>query len=517
MSTGKLTKTVSPTVRILLLLGFVLIKFLLQYSFISPEYELHRDEFLHLDQAHHLAWGYLSVPPVSSWVASLIYLLGNSIFWIKFFPALFGALTVVVVWKTIEVLKGDLFALILGATCVLFSVLLRLNILFQPNSLDVLCWASVYYCLIRYINSQQAKWLFVGAIVFAFGFLNKYNIAFLLMGLIPALLINRKRKIFTEPSLYIAALIALVMILPNLWWQYSNGFPVVHHMKELSATQLVNVNRGDFIRAQLLFFLGSIPVLLAAFYALIFYPPFRPYRCFFWSFLFTFGVFLYFRAKDYYAIGLYPVYFSFGAIYCSQLFKSKWGKILKPVSIALPVVLFYPMLRIGFPNKSPKYIVQHPEHYQKFGLLRWEDGKDHPLPQDFADMQGWKELARKADSIYGILSSSGNTLVFCDNYGQTGAINYYTHNGINAVGYNADYINWFNLDSSYVNLIRVVNAWDRDKELRDVSPLFKNAKVEDSIVNMYARERGTVILSFASARMDINEIIRKEIDSLQHK
>ncbi|MEE6127939.1 glycosyltransferase family 39 protein [Chryseobacterium arthrosphaerae] len=109
---------------------FVLAKFILQYSLISPEYELHRDEYLHLDQANHLAWGYLSVPPVNSWLAWLIKELGNTVFWVKFFPALFGALTIVLTWKTVEELNGSLFAKILASLGILFSVLLRVNMLF---------------------------------------------------------------------------------------------------------------------------------------------------------------------------------------------------------------------------------------------------------------------------------------------------------------------------------------------------------------------------------------------------
>ncbi len=128
---------------------FIILKFALQFILISPEYELQRDEFLHLDQANHLAWGYLSVPPVTSWISTIIKLLGNSVFWVKFFPALFGALTIVIVWKTIKELKGNTYALILGATCVLFSALLRLNTLYQPNSLDILCWTTFFYLVIK--------------------------------------------------------------------------------------------------------------------------------------------------------------------------------------------------------------------------------------------------------------------------------------------------------------------------------------------------------------------------------
>lgn len=186
----------------LILIGFIILKFVLQYFLISPEYDLQRDEYLHLDQAHHLAWGYLSVPPVTSWFSYLIFLLGNSFFWVKFFPALFGALTLLIVWKTIETLKGDLYALILGSVCVLLSALLRINMLYQPNSLDVLCWTGFYYVLILFITSENKKWLFVGAVVFAFGFLNKYNILFLLIGLFPALLLSDQRKIFAEKKMY---------------------------------------------------------------------------------------------------------------------------------------------------------------------------------------------------------------------------------------------------------------------------------------------------------------------------
>jgi 4-amino-4-deoxy-L-arabinose transferase-like glycosyltransferase len=145
---------------LIFLTGFIILKFILQYFLISPEYDLQRDEYLHLDQANHLAWGYLSVPPLTSWISYIVKLLGNAVFWIRFFPALFGALTIFVVWKTIEELKGNLFALSLGATCVLFSVLLRLNILFQPNSLDVLCWTTFYYVVLKYINTENQMALY---------------------------------------------------------------------------------------------------------------------------------------------------------------------------------------------------------------------------------------------------------------------------------------------------------------------------------------------------------------------
>lgn len=496
----------------IILTGFIVLKFILQFLLLSPEYDLHRDEYLHLDQAHHLAWGYLSVPPFTSWTSYFIQLLGNSVFWVKFFPAVYGALTIYIVWKAIEELDGNLFALILGATCVLFSALLRLNTLYQPNSFDVLSWTALYFILLKYTKTENTKWLFLGTTVFAVGFLNKYNIVFQLIGLIPAVLFTQQRKVFLQPRLYIAILLGLFIVLPNLWWQYVHRFPVFHHLKELAVTQLVNVDRIGFLRSQLIFFVGSILVILSALYALLFYKPFKPYRFFFWSLFFTMTVFMYFRAKDYYAIGLYPIYIAFGSVYLEELLKNGWKQYLQPLFIAIPVLLFIPILNVAFPNKSPEYIIQHSENYRKFGLLRWEDGKDHLLPQDFADMLGWKELAFKVDSAYLSLPNKSSTLILCDNYGQAGAINYYTNQNIKAVSFSADYINWFDLTKNYENLIRVKEQGDPNVELMETSPFFQNSKIEGSITNRYAREFGTTIFRFTGVKIDIRQKIINEMD-----
>ena len=498
--------------RTIILLGFILLKFLLQYVLLSSDYDLQRDEYLHLDQAHHLAWGFQSVPPFTSWISYIIVLLGNSIFWVKFFPALFGALTIFVVWKAIEELNGNLFALILGSTCILFSALLRLNTLYQPNSFDVLSWTIFYFIVIKYFKTENTKWLFIGAAVFAFGFLNKYNIVFLLIGLLPSVLLTEQRKVFAKKELYFSLLFGLFIISPNLIWQYKNNFPVFHHLKELAETQLVNVDRFDFLKSQLLFYVGSILVIFSSFYALLFHKPFRKYRLFFFSIIFTLVTFIYFKAKDYYAIGVYPIYIAFGSVFLADLLKSDWKRYLQCIAIAIPLLLFIPIYDVAFPNKSPEYIIQHSEKYKKLGMLRWEDGKDHELPQDFADMLGWKELALKVDSIYSKLSNKEKTLILCDNYGQAGAINYYTKQNIKAVSFNADYIDWFDLTKNYENLIRIKEANEADAELKETSPFFETSLISGSVTNKYSREFGSSIFAFTGAKIDIRKRIKDEID-----
>jgi len=497
----------------IILTCFIIAKFLLQYLFYNPAYDLQRDEYLYLDQAHHLAWGYLSVPPITSWISRIIFYLGNTVFWIRFFPALFGALTLLIVWKAIDELQGRLFALALGASCILLSCLLRLNGLYQQNSLDVLAWTTFYFVIIKFTNTQNTKWFFIGAVVFAIGFLNKYNFVFLFSGLLPAVLLSPQRKLFAKKALIGAMLLALLLVLPNLIWQFNNHFPIYYHMKELTQRQLVHINRFDFFKEQVFYFIGSVFVILAAIYALLFYAPFKKYRLFAWSMVFTVAIFDYLRAKGYYAIGLYPIYIAFGSVFIGSMLKEGWKRYLRFAFVVMPVICFILFFHVFYSDQTPAYIIANNSQYKKLGLLRWEDGKDHLLPQDNADMLGWKELAYLVDSIYSTFPKTAQTLILCDNYGQAGAINYYARNiQHTAVSFNADYINWFNLSMQYDNLIRVKENVRNENELTTTSPFFDHAFIGGSVTNPLARECGTTVFVFEKARIDIRDRIKQEIE-----
>ena len=496
-----------------LLLFFILLKFVLQYFAIESGYELHRDEYLHLDIGKHMAWGYQSVPPVTAWISYVILLLGNSVFWVKFFPALFGALTIFVVWKIIETLKGSWFALILGAVAVTFSALLRINTLYQPNSLEFLLWTVLFYTVIKYINSEDNKWIWWAALTFAIGFLNKYNISFLLAGLLPAILLTKHRKLFLNKQLYLAMLATLVIIGPNLVWQYQNGLPVVHHLGTLAKTQLVNVNRIDFLIEQLLFFAGSLFVIIAGLISFFRHAPFKKYRLFFWTYVFIIAAYFYLKAKPYYAIGLYPVLLAYGSVYLEHILQKGWWKKLRPVLIAIPIILMIPIYRIMLPVLSPEQIIEEKETFQKLGLLRWEDGKDHDLPQDFADMRGWKELAALVDSAFDSITEKDRVLIHCDSYGQAGAINFYsTQNYSQAVSLNADYMNWYALDEfEYQHIVLVQNNSDDDPNREKEKPWFETISRVGEIKDPYAREKGTTVYLLKDAKISINEYFKKEI------
>jgi hypothetical protein len=491
-----------------ILLLLLAIKILLQYAYVNPLYELHRDEFLHLDQAFHPAAGYISVPPFTSWIAGLVYLLGGTLFWIRFFPALFGALTIAFAWLIVEELGGRLPARILTALLLTFSVYARLNVLFQPNAFDILTWTVMFYLVIKFIRTQHDRWLFLLSVAIALGFYNKYNVAFLLAGLLAGLLLSEKRTIFNRRTFYLAAGLALILLLPNIIWQVQHGFPVVFHMRGLRDSQLVFVDRTDLLLDQVKYGVFGIPAV-AAFWALIFYKPFKPYRAIGWTFLIVMTLFTISRAKSYYTLGLYPVLFAMGCVYLEVLFRKRAGIIFSLFAL-VNLVLFFGVVKYLMPFEEPARIIEHRKAYERLGLLRWEDGQVHPLPQDFADMLGWKEMAEKAWTAYQMIPSEEltSTLIFCDNYGQTGALNYYNRNKMPmAYSFSTDYIYWLPPIREIKNILFVGEAPDRE-----TFDLFEEYRLVGKVENLFAREQATQIFLLLHAKPELTELFFREVE-----
>lgn len=493
-----------------LLLVIVAAKFILQYSMVNPYYELHRDEFLHLDQAHHLAFGYISVPPLTSVFSGLIFLLGGDIFWVRFFPALFGALTIIFAWLIVESLNGGIIAKIIVSLALLFSVLIRLNILFQPNSFDILIWTVIFYYFVKYLNSGNNRWLVFLAFSIALAFYNKYTVAFLILGLFSGFLFTSQRKRLTQPVIWKAVLLTLILILPNLVWQFVHDFPVIDHMMKLKENQLDNNSSTDFLKSQLLIFAGSLPLTISGLIAFIFYKPFKPYRFAGITFVVTMFLFTLFKAKDYYAIGLFPVLFAFAAVSLEKVLSGRWGIIFLSFIIAFNLLVFFQFAKFVFPVLSPGEIIRNDESFEKFGLLRWEDGKIHSLPQDYADMTGWREMSDKALEAYRRIPENEieNTLVFCDNYGQTGALNYYNRGKMKeAYSFNTDYIFWLPRMESIRNVLLV-----GEKPDDNVIKLFDNYSLIGSVENEFAREKGTGIYLLTGASLPFTGIFNNMAD-----
>lgn len=498
-----------------ILIAILIIKLVMQYIVINPFYELHRDEFLYLNQADHLAFGYISVPPLTALFSKIILVLGGGVFWVKFLPALFGASTIVFTWLIVESLQGSLFSKILASAALLFSVLMRLNTLFQPNSFDILAWTMTFYFLIKFIQTERSKWLYWLAVIIALGFYNKYNMIFLIATLAIGLLLTFQRKIFINKYFWLAMIICLLILSPNVIWQIKNHFPVFEHMKILKVNQLDNNTASGFLKSQIMFFFGSLPLTIAAMAAFFFVRSFRPFRFIGITFISVIFLFAMMRAKDYYAAGIFPVVIAFGSLFFDQMLTKRWKVIIIPLLAGFNLAIFLLVFKLIFPVLPPADIRQNAASFEKFGMLRWEDGKNHDLPQDFADMTGWKEMAEKSLSAYGQISPDQieNTIIICSNYGEAGALNYYDRGKMpEAYAFNTDYIYWIPRLKKIQNVLIVGERPDQE-----VIALFKEYKLTDSVENTYAREHGTGIYLFTGASDSFTNLFYNKVEERKNK
>lgn len=497
--------------RFLYVLAFI--KFILPFILQNHYYEPQRDEFLYLADAHHMAWGYMAVPPLLSVFAWIINLFGNSMFWLKFFPSLFGAFTVFIVGKIIISFGGKWLALFLGFLPFIFGAYLSAFFLFQPGFLDILFWTMIAYSILRFIQTQKNSWLYVFGISAGLGMMSKYSISFFIISILLGLLITRNRKIFLNKHLYFSALIAFLIFLPNLLWQYHYHFPVVVHMQELHQFQLQYVEPSGFLSDQILMNLAVVFIWIAGLYFLIFKEKGR-YRIFAWAYLFVMLILLYFQGKGYYSLGVYPVLFAFGAIHLER-FATQHSKVWKYVFIIVPCALGIRILPVGFPIWKPARLTAYYEatHLEKFGLYKWEDLKLHTIPQDFADMQGWKEMTEKTAKAYNLLSAEEkkHAIIFADNYGQAGAINYYgkAYDLPAAYSDNASFLYWLPDSLHLDNVIMITD--DKEEMQHPFIKNFSSAVLNDSITNQYARENGSLIITLKGANEKMNQMFIEKI------
>ena len=481
------------------LLGLAFIRLVLPFLLQHGDYQLHRDSYLYLDYANHMDWGYMEVPPLLSVFSLLALTLGNSFFWVQFWPALFGALTFLLCGDIVLRQDGGRYALLLLLISLVFGAFIRTFFLFQPGFLEIFFWTAISWSLIRYEQSKHTQWLYAFGIACGLGMLSKYTTAFFLCGLLGGLILTCKKNVITQKHFYLAGLIGFCMFLPNLWWQYTHNFPVVHHMKELRETQLVYMDTSGFIMGQIMMNFVVAYIWIAGLFGLVFAKSLKAFRWIGISFFITLGLLMTGSGKDYYALGLYPILFAFGALQIERFFKKKY-LFFKVAIIVITAAFGSYILPLGLPTFSPEKLANY---YEKAGFrkalgFKWEDQKNHPLPQDFADMIGWHETAAMAAKNYKQLPDSvkKETIIFCRGYYSAGALNYYGKKmGLpTAYSDNGSYLLWLPTNFSFKHLMLIGHSNpDRDDI---VFNHFKKRMVMDSLSLPYFREDGIKIFFF---------------------
>ncbi|GAB2941747.1 glycosyltransferase family 39 protein [Hymenobacter coalescens] len=487
-------------------------KFLMQLL-LSGRYGLHRDEYLYLDMAHHLAWGYKEIPPLLaplSWLAQAV--LGHSVVGVKFFPALFGGLTVLLTGLIAREAGGGRGAQVAaGLGVALAPVYLAMHGLFQPNFLDVFFWTLYGWLLVRFVHTHEPRLLLGLGAAIGLGLLAKYTTAFYVAALVLALLLTPAERPWLATRWFWQAVgLAALIFLPNLVWQATHHWPVLGHMNKLQETQLTHVSPVNFLVDQLPMTLAGTGLWLAGLW-FAFTPRGKAYRPLALAYFFVIGILLLTRGKNYYAASVYPPLMALGAVFLER--KSRValaGTLGLGVALALPVIpAILPVFSIG---SLSRYV-------QKLSILegvtRWEDGQQHALPQDVADMHGWNEYAPLVQQALAKLppAERAHCIVYADNYGQAGAVNWYGP----ALGVPRCYS--LNGSNSYwmpqpdtISAIVYANEGGPDDNL---PRMFRQSEIVGRVRNPYARVRGGEVILYRHPKPEFLGFVRTRIKEAQ--
>lgn len=470
------------------------VKFLLPFILQSPVYELQRDEYLYYQQGQHFDLGYLENPPLLSWLGMISSWLGGSEFWIKLWPSLFGAFTIIVTCLLTAEFGGRAFAQFLAGLGIITGAYLRMHSLFQPNILDIFFWTLSIYLLVRFIKTRETKFLYGFVFSLALGWWGKYSIIFLVASIFIGLLLSKHRSIFLQRKTYIAIFLGVVLIVPNVWWQYDHKWPLIHHMQELQETQLQFSNPIGFLVDQLLYL---IPVVFVWITGLVWLFKQKEWRFLGWSYFLVIALLILGRGKSYYSMGIYPMLLAAGGVSLENwTIRKKW---LRPALTVLAIALTIPFIPMLLPIWKPEKLAAFykKNNIEKTGLLKWEDQQNHPLPQDFADMLGWKELTKKTEAFFNSLpdSTKANTIINCDNYGQAGAFQFYGKGDSfkrKTITGNGSFLLWLPDHLVFKNVIFT----GRERPDEGFFQHFEKTTVIDSVVNQLSRQYGEKIFYF---------------------
>ena len=181
--------------------------------------ELANDEAYYHMFAQDLAWGYFDHPPMTPLLVWLGSFLGGEL-GVRFFFTLLQPLYLYVLWRIIRpqnasVRDAGLFLLITSA----MPILQLYGFIAVPDGPLMLFTALLLGCYKRF--TERNDWLSalgMGLCMAALAY-SKYHGA-----LVVLLLIGSNIRLLKNPKFYIGGLLALVLILPHLFWQYQHDW-----------------------------------------------------------------------------------------------------------------------------------------------------------------------------------------------------------------------------------------------------------------------------------------------------
>ena len=427
----------------LLLLALAFVKFLVHFANnLNGAYGFFRDEFYYIACTDHLAFGYVDQPPLSILLLKISRIFfGDSLAAIRLFPALAGALTVLLTGLIAKEIGGKRFAQLFAGLCVLLApMFLAMNSFYSMNAFDILFWTAAAYIITLWIKwKDPGAWILLG-VVLGLGLQNKISILWLGFGLAVGLLLTKNRRSLLTRGPWLAGGIAFLVFLPHVIWQVRNGWPTLEFMAGASSSKMLAISPMEYLGSQVmgmnpLFF----PVWLAGLAWYLFYRKGRPYRILGVIYIAVFALLVVSgKPKPSYLAPTYPMLFASGALMLDQL----TGKVLrKSLRYLVRGVIVVVVLAGGIAIAPLALPVLPVETYINYAAAldtapsTEEAHEVGVLGQFFADMHGWNEIVATVSSVYEKVraeeaqpgddgSNPERWAVLADNYGNAGAIDF---------------------------------------------------------------------------------------------
>jgi 4-amino-4-deoxy-L-arabinose transferase-like glycosyltransferase len=257
---------------LIILLIMVLAKLLVHlWTNYYASYGIFRDEFYYLACSHRLDLGYVDQPPLSIYILALSRnIFGDSLFALRLVPALAGATTVLVTGLMVRKLGGRTAAMVIACLAVMAApVYWGMNTFYSMNCFDILLWTLAAYIMIFVIKENRPKhWISLGVVI-GLGLLNKTEMIWFCFGLFVAVLLTRQRKNLSTKWPYMTALIAVLLFLPYVIWNFLHDFAHMEFIRNAMDWKYSSLSPKGFIVDQLLNMQpATLPIWLAGLFFL---------------------------------------------------------------------------------------------------------------------------------------------------------------------------------------------------------------------------------------------------------
>lgn len=304
---------------ILLLMALAI--FLL-HTLTNGQYGFHRDELLTYSNARHLEWGYVLYPPMTPFLARVeLELFGTSLRGFRFFAALSQLLVLLLTGLAARELGGKREAQLLAAlgTAIAGPALVA-GWFLGYTTFDYLWWVVVAYFVIRLLKSDDPRWWVAVGAAIGMGMMTKYAMAFLALGVVGGVLLTPARRYLKSPWLWCGAAVALLIVLPNILWQFHHHFISLEWLKSVHARDIGWGWTDYFLPNQLWKCANpvTVPLWCAGLWYLFAVPGGKRFRVLGWMYAIPLLALFVARGRDYYLAPAYPMLLAAGAVWGEQ-------------------------------------------------------------------------------------------------------------------------------------------------------------------------------------------------------